>query len=294
MKGKTVVITGATAGIGKAAAIKLATLGADLALVARNLPKAEGVAAEIQRRVPRASVRVFLGDLASLDSVRTVAKELEAELPQIDVLINNAGVAATASRRTNDGYDEMLAANYLGPVLLTHLLLDRLRASAPSRVVVTGSEAHRLPGRFDVERFEELGPYSTPWAAQLAYGRTKLLDILFADELARRLDPAEVTVNSLCPGFVATELVREAGSLEPMMRVMSRTPFVRTPAQGARIVVKLASSAELEGVSGRFCTSTPGAGLIPSAGPRRDPAVARRVYQRTCDLLGIAPVPLRP
>jgi NAD(P)-dependent dehydrogenase (short-subunit alcohol dehydrogenase family) len=234
-------------------------------------------------------VRTFHGDLADLASVRAVAAELVAGVERIDVLVNNAGVAASKARTTVDGFDEMLEANYLGPFLLTHLLLDRIRASTPARIVVVGSEAHRVAGRFDAERFEDLGHYSG-LTAQVAYGRTKLLDLLMADELARRLDGTGVTVNSLCPGLVATELTREAGPAARLAGVMSLTPLVRTPEQGARMTVRLASSASVEGVTGKFFSSTPGAGLLPTAGPRRDPAIARRVYERTCELLGVAPI----
>ncbi|MGH9136813.1 MAG: SDR family oxidoreductase [Acidimicrobiales bacterium] len=289
MKGKTVLITGATAGIGKAAAIELARRGADLALVARNPDKAGTAVGEITTAAPGTAVQVFRADLADTSQVRAVADEITSQLGRIDVLVNNAGIAARRSRRTVDGYDEMFAANYLGPFLLTHVLLDKVRSSAPARIVIVGSEAHRMAGTFDPERFEQLDEYSG-LGVQLAYGRTKLLDILFADELARRLDGSRITVNSLCPGAVATELSREIGPGSSLGRLASLTPFLRTPEQGARMTVRLASSPEVEGVTGRFFTSTPGAGLLPTVAARRDPAIAARVYERTCKLVGVDPV----
>ena len=160
MEGKVVLITGATAGIGQAAAVELARRGAAISLVARNPDRAEATARVIADAAPTApAVRTFLADLADLEAVRSVATEVAKELEHIDVLVNNAGIAARRQRITVDGLDEMLAANYLGPFLLTHLLLDTMRASAPSRIVIVGSEAHRFAGKLDPERFEAFDPY---------------------------------------------------------------------------------------------------------------------------------------
>lgn len=285
MHGKHVVITGATAGIGKVAAFELARKGAAVSIVARNPEKAKGVIDELTDAVPGAEVRVFRADLAELGDVRRVVPQILEALPVIDVLIDNAGVAAGSPQITGDGHDAMLASNYLGPFLLTELLLDRMVASAPSRIVITGSEAHRVAGRFDAESFETFGRYGGP-SAQLAYGRTKLLDLLWADELARRLDGTGVTVNSLCPGMVATDLAG-TGAVGKVAKLLSATPAVRRPEQGAAIIVKLASDPALEGVTGRFFSSTPGAGFLPTSGIRRDPATADRVVERTRALVGL-------
>jgi NAD(P)-dependent dehydrogenase (short-subunit alcohol dehydrogenase family) len=292
-RGKTIVITGATAGIGQAAAVELARRGAQVVLVARNPEKAKATTALIEQAAPGATVRTVHGDLASMASARAAAGELVDGLDRIDVLVNNAGISAAQHRETNEGYDEMLAANYLGPFLLTHLVLPKLRASTPARIVVVASEAHRAPGRWDVERFEDVGSYSGALAAQLAYGRTKLFDLLFANELARRLDGEGITVNSLCPGLVATSLARESGNRVERVGLMiaKRSPFVRTPEQGARMTVRLADADDVEGVTGRFFSSTPGASRVPAVKARRDPQLARRLYERTCGLLGIEPVP---
>ena len=288
--GKLVVITGATAGIGKVAAIELAKRGAELALVCRNPTKAAGVVAEITQAVPDAQVRVFRADLSELAQVRAVGAELVAELDRIDVLVNNAGLAARRAEATVEGFDDMLAANYLGPFLLTHLVLDLVRAAAPSRVVIVGSEAHRMAGAFDPETFENMGEYAGPVAAQIAYGRTKLLDLLLSDELARRLAGTGVTVNSLCPGGVATDMM-DVGPLGAVTRVLARTPLMNTPEQGAQMTIRLATDPSLDGVTGGFYSTTPGAGLFPTAAPRRDPAIARRVYERTCELVGVEELP---
>ncbi len=279
------MITGATAGIGRAAALEMARLGASMVVVARNASKAESLKARVTEASVGASVRTFLADLSSLEQVRRVAAEIAEQVGRIDVLVNNAGIAASRNRSTGEGFDEMLASNYLGPFLLTHLLTGSLRASAPARVVIVGSEAHRLTGRFDPERFEQMGSYSG-LNAQLRYGRTKLLDLLWADHLARLSQGSGFTVNSLCPGFVATELVRESRLAERPMQVLSATPIVYTPEQGARMTVRLASDPSLEGVTGGFFSSTPGMGRLPKVRARRDPAIAERVYERTLQLIG--------
>jgi NAD(P)-dependent dehydrogenase (short-subunit alcohol dehydrogenase family) len=279
--GKEVLITGATSGIGKAAAFELARMGAKLSVLGRDRARMEALGVD---------ARLFQADLSQLAQVRSVAAEIGSVLGRIDVLVNNAGVAARGSRTTSEGFDEMLAANYLGPFLLTHLLLDRVRASAPARIVITGSEAHRLAGRFDPENFEAMGEYSG-LSAQLAYGRTKLLDVLFGDELGRRLRGSGVTANSLCPGLVNTGLVREVPGADRISRLLSATPVVRTPEQGARMLIRLAAGADVEGRTGSFHTSTPGMRVLPPVPSRRNPAVASRVYERTCDLVGVTPLP---
>ncbi len=281
--GRRVVITGATSGIGRAAALELARRGASLAIVCRNRGKGETTAAEIEAAVPGASVDLVRGDLADLASVRSAAKELRDCSDHIDVLINNAGVHEVALRLTVDGFDHMLASNYLGPFLLTNLLLDRVMAATPARVIVVASEAHRLAGRLDVERFEDLGDYGSLGSFR-AYGRTKLLDILFAAELARRLAGTGVTANSLCPGTVATNLYGQMGALRPLV---SRIPLVRTAEQGARTTVRLACDPALVDVTGRYFTSVPGLGLVPPVRARRNAELQRRIWERTAALVGL-------
>jgi retinol dehydrogenase-12 len=282
-----VVITGATSGIGQAAALELARQGAWLTIVCRNADKGTATVAELRDAVPGLSADIILCDLSDLASVRRAGQELTERYDEIDVLINNAGVSDTQSSRTADGFDHMMASNYLGPYLLTRLVLDRVKAASPSRIVVVGSEAHRMAGLFDPERFEDLGPYG-PMNNNLAYGRTKLLDQLFTNELARRLNGTGVTANSVCPGFVATNLV-DMGPLRPMIEAATRTPFVNTPAEGARLVVRLATDPGLEGVTGRFYTTTPGMNLLPPVPAMLDAGLQRRIWERTERLVGLTP-----
>jgi retinol dehydrogenase 12 len=282
-----VVITGATSGIGQAAALELARQGAWLTIVCRNADKGTATVAELRDAVPGLSADIILCDLSDLASVRRAGQELTERYDEIDVLINNAGVSDTQSSRTADGFDHMMASNYLGPYLLTRLVLDRVKAASPSRIVVVGSEAHRMAGLFDPERFEDLGPYG-PMNNNLAYGRTKLLDQLFTNELARRLNGTGVTANSVCPGFVATNLV-DMGPLRPMIEAATRTPFVNTPAEGARLVVRLATDPGLEAVTGRFYTTTPGMNLLPPVPAMLDAGLQRRIWERTERLVGLTP-----
>lgn len=283
--GQQVVITGATSGIGKAAALELARRGAALTIFCRNADKGRDTVAEIERAAPGASATLVEGDLADLVSVRRAAQELRDRHPRIDVLIDNAGVHATAPRKAS-GFDQMLVVNYLGPFLLTSLLLNELAAAAPARIIVVSSEAHRLAGRLDPESFEELGDYGLLRSFR-AYGRTKLLDILFAAELARRLAGTGVTVNSLCPGTVATSLYGSLPILRTVVPALARTPLVRTAEQGARMTVRLATDPSLAGVSGRYFTSTPGLDLLPPARARRDANLGRRIWERTAGLVGL-------
>jgi NAD(P)-dependent dehydrogenase (short-subunit alcohol dehydrogenase family) len=282
-----VVITGATSGIGQATALELARQGARLTIVCRNTDKGSATVAELRDAVPGLSADVVRCDLADLDSVRRAGFELVDRYDAIDVLINNAGVNATQWSTTPEGFDHMMASNYLGPFLLTRLVLERVKAGAPSRIVVVGSEAHRLAGPLDAERFEDLGRYGA-MNNNVAYGRTKLLDQLFTIELARRLEGTGVTANSVCPGLVATNLV-DMGPLRPLMQAATRTPFVSTPAEGARLVVRLATDPELESVSGRFYTSTPGMRLLPPVPAMLDTRLQQRIWERTEELVGWSP-----
>src|SRR5688572_10827258 len=156
-----VVITGATSGIGNAAALELARQGARLTIVCRNDDKGAATVAQLREAVPGLLVDVVRCDLADLESVRRAGYELVDRYDAIDVLIDNAGVNDTQSSRTSEGFDHMMASNYLGPFLLTRLVLDRVKTAAPSRIVVVGSEAHRMAGPFDPERFEKLGRYGS-------------------------------------------------------------------------------------------------------------------------------------
>jgi len=178
----------------------------------------------------------------------------------------------------------MLASNYLGPFLLTNLLLDRVTAAPAARVIVVASEAHRIAGRLHPERFEDLGDFGVLGSFR-AYGRTKLLDILFARELARRLAGTGATANSLCPGTVATNLYGQMRALRAIAPALSRIPLLRTAEQGARMTVRLASDPALADVTGRYFTSAPGVALLPPVRALRSASLQLRIWERTAALV---------
>jgi NAD(P)-dependent dehydrogenase (short-subunit alcohol dehydrogenase family) len=279
------VVTGATNGIGEAAAIELARRGARVAIVARNPTKAEATVGRITAATPGAPVDVFIGDLALMADVRRVAAEIADRYEHIDVLVNNAGIQLREQQATSEGLPEMVAVNYLAPWLLTSLLRDRLVASAPSRVVVTASEGHRLGWTVDPDAIlTDVSPFGRG-GVMGAYGKSKLLDVLFTFELADRLAGTGVTANCGCPGLVATGLAGTENLADRVATRLSRTPLVRRPDQGARVLVRLATDPEFATRTGQFVSSTPGAGLLPAIPAVRDKDLRRRLWERTEALL---------
>lgn len=284
--GKIAIVTGGTSGIGKEIARGLVRAGFLVGIVCRNEMRGAATVEELTRDVPGARVETFIGDLSVLMDVRRVAASLEERFDRLDVLVDNAGVHLLRAKVSADGYDRMIATNHLGPFLLTNLLLGLLEKGAPSRVVVVASEAHRQADRFEVERLAEPGSYG-PAGSLRVYGRSKLLNILFAQELARRMAGGGVAVNAMCPGAVATGLFRDVPGSGRAAALLARTPVLRTPAQGARMALRLALDEEFEGRSGGFYSSTPGAGLLPAAGALKNPELQRAVWDCSARLVGL-------
>ena len=246
-KMKTIVVTGATSGIGRATALGLAKLGSRLILVGRDAGRAEETSAEIQNVTGRNDVEVVRGDFAQLAEVRRVAGELIARTEAIHVLVNNAGVTMMKRTTTPDGFETTFAVNHLAYFLLTGLLLPRLRAAAPAaRIVNVASDAHRW-GALDLDDLQN----ERQFKAMKVYGQSKTANLLFTRELARRLAGSGVTVNALHPGAVATRLGRGNG---PVLDLVQRAIglFMKSPEQGAATSIHLASAAALDGVSGRY------------------------------------------
>lgn len=247
MEGKLVVVTGATAGIGKEAARGLAAMGARVVLVGRNPEKSHAVAEEI-RAAATGSVDVALADFASLRSVRQLAETLTDRYQRIDVLLSNAGVLRVRRAVTADGLEETFAVNHLASFLLTNLLVARLKESAPSRVVVVASAAH-YGQTLDFDDLQSERGYK----AMRTYGRSKLANVMFTYKLAGELEGSGVTVNCLHPGFVATSL--GSGNripVKPFMALFRLTGRAISVEQGADTPIYLASSPEVEGVNGKY------------------------------------------
>jgi len=280
------LVTGATNGIGEAAAIELGRRGARVGVVARNPAKADATVERIRAATPNAPVDVFIGDLALMADVRKVAAEVLDRYERIDVLVNNAGIQLPEQRATAEGLPEMVAVNYLAPWLLTSLLRDRLVKSAPARVVVTASEAHRFGWTVDPDTIlTDTSPFGGGAGVMSAYGKSKLLDVLFTLELADRLSGTGVTANCCCPGLVATGLAGTDNLADRVATRLSSTFLVRRPEQGARVLVRLATEPAFATRTGEFISSTPMAGILPAMPAVRDVALRRRLWDVTADLL---------
>jgi NAD(P)-dependent dehydrogenase (short-subunit alcohol dehydrogenase family) len=246
MQGKTVLITGANQGIGKASAVALGKLGAKLVLVCRSPDKGRTAAGDIERAGAK-SVELLVGDMGSQADIRRVAAEFKAKHDRLDVLLNNAGVLVTTRRTTVDGIEETFGVNHLGYFLLTNLLLDVLKASERSRVVSVSSEAHRRAKM----HWEDLQFKKTSYSAFAAYGQSKLANILFTRSLARRLAGTGVTANCLHPCVIASGFGQTYGGVISLLIKVAR-PFMITTEQGAQTSVFLASSPDVEGVTGKY------------------------------------------
>ena len=278
MTGRTVLVTGATSGIGKATALGLAARGAHLAITGRDSGRTEAAAREI-RAAGGGQVDVFVADLSSRSEVRRLAAEVLQRLPRLDVLINNVGGYWNTRRVTADGLEHTFALNHLAPFLLTNLLLDRLKDTAPARVVTVSSHAH-AGGRMDFDDLQGARSYS----GARAYNQSKLANVLFTYELARRLRGTSVTANALHPGVVRTSFGAEGPAGVQRLLVPLIRPFMKSPAQGAATSIHLASAPELEEVTGRyFANSAP----RTSSGPSYDQAAASRLWRMSAGPAGL-------
>ena len=259
MDGKTCLITGGSDGIGYEAARELARLGANVVIAGRNPVKTASAASRIIEDTGNRSVRFMLADLSSQAEVRRLAAQVKEELPRLDVLINNAGAVFLSHRRSVDGIEMTFALNHLGPFLLTTLLLDLLRGSSPARIVNVSSGAHFSARDF---RLEDL-PMPESGGGYRAYARSKLCNILFTYELARRLEGTGLTVNALHPGLVRTNIARNNGLLGRIVNLLIGAGGV-SAARGARTMTYLASSPDVEGITGRYfvdCRDVPSSAL---------------------------------
>jgi len=280
MNGKTCLVTGATHGVGLATARALAAAGATVLVHGRDPGLGSSVAASLSRETGNAAVRFVRADFMHLDEVRELAQEL-ARLPRLDVLINNAGLIDGRQRHsTAEGFDATFGVNHLAPFLLTNLLLPKLEQSAPARVVVVASEAHRSAGWLDFD--DLMNTRVGPWRA---YARSKLANLLFVRALAKRTAASGVTVNAAHPGLVASALFRGTPRALKLLLATVVRPFMRSAARGAETSVYLAASPEVAGKTGGYYSDR--RELTP-ADPARCDVATGRLWAESVRLTGLA------
>jgi NAD(P)-dependent dehydrogenase (short-subunit alcohol dehydrogenase family) len=279
MTGRTVVVTGATSGIGKATALGLAAMGAHVAITGRDRGRTEAAAGEIQSS-GGGQVDAFVADMSSQAEVRQLATELLRDVPRINVLVNNVGGYWDTRHVTADGLEHTFAVNHLAPFLMTNLLLDRLKKSGPARVVTVASNAQSM-GNIDFDDLQDERSYS----GARAYNQSKLANVMFTYELARRLRGSTVTANALHPGLVSTSFGADDPAVIQRLIVPFIRPFMKTPAKGAATSIYLASAGDLDQVSGFFFSKSK---PTKSSTLSYNRAVAKRLWNVSADLVALS------
>jgi len=280
MQDKICLVTGANSGVGKATALGLARMGATVVMVCRNQAKGEEAQKEVQAQSGNSDVHLLLADLSSQQSIRKLVAQFQQQFSQLHVLINNAGTTLLSRRETVDGLEKTFAVNYLAPFLLTNLLLDTLKASAPARIVNVSSDSHEA-GYINMDDLQSKNDYSF----MKVYGQSKLALVLFTYELARRLEGTGVTVNALHPGFVATNIGQS--DVGPFARVIAKAMmlFGTSPEKGAATSLYLASSPDVANVTGKYFEKSK---LHPSAPISHDEALQHRLWDESVKLTNIS------
>ena len=278
MQGKTVVITGGTSGIGEVAAMALARLGARIVLVARNKSRANATLARLRRSAHGLDHCAYFADLTCLAEMKRVAAQIADKEPPIDVLINNAGALLAARRLTEDGLECTFALNHMAYFVVTAGLRERLLASGAARIINTASAAHE-GATLDFDNLQS----AKGFGAVKAYGRSKLCNILFTRELARRLRDTGVTANCLHPGFVATRFADESGGLISHLAWLAKF-FAISPAEGAETIIYLASSLDVAQTTGQYFYKRLPTRPSPAA---QDDRSALLLWQRSAALAGM-------
>jgi len=278
MKGKTVVITGATSGIGEVAALTLAKMGARIVAVARSRQRGEATLAQLRSSAPGIAHEMHFADLLRLKEMKRVAAQIADQESRIDVLINNAGAIFATRQLTEDGLERTFALNHMAYFVVTAGLRERLLASGPSRIINTASAAH-LGANLDFDDLQSAKSY----LAMKTYGRSKLCNILFTRELARRLRGSDATTNCLHPGFVATRFGDQSGGLISRFVWLAKF-FAMSPTNGARTIVYLASPEVAEATGQYFCRCLP---TTPSS-LAQDDVAAMELWHRSAALAGMS------
>ncbi len=272
------LITGGTSGIGKATAIALAAMGASVTITGRNRERGEQAVMEVRRESGNEEVELILADLAVQAEVRRLAEEFRERHDRLDVLVNNAGLVISERTETPDGMETQFAINHLAPFLLTNLLLDLLKSSTLSRIVTVSSEGHRW-GKMDLDDLQSTKRYR----GFPVYGMTKLANILFTRELAERLRSTGVTANCLHPGGVSTNFGNNnSGVMTLLFRAFK--PFMRTPEQGADTVIYLASSPDVEGMTGKYLADRK---IKVASDAAYDETLQKKLWEKSEELTGL-------
>ena len=275
MTGKVCIVTGANTGIGKETALGLARLGATVVMVCRDRARAETAQREIKQNSGNRQVELMLCDFSSQNSIRQFAQDFKQQYERLDVLVNNAGVVLRVRSLTEDGLESTFAINHLGYFLVTNLLLDILKMSAPSRIINVSSVAHRF-GKLDINGW----PTGRDYSSFGAYANSKLANVLFTYELARRLEGSGVTANCLHPGGVGTNLYR---GLPKFLQALIKLVTIG-PERGARTSIFLASSPEVEGITGKYFVRSR---QQESSEASRNKEAARTLWEVSAELTGV-------
>jgi len=279
MNGKICLVTGGTSGIGKATAQALAQMGATVVIAGRNAPRTAQLVGEIRSASGNKNVDSLLADLSSQQEVRRLANEFKSKYSHLHVLLNNAGAVFLKRQLSVDGIEMTFALNHLGSFLLTNLLLDTLKASAPARVINVSSNAH-ASGKIEFDNLQGERGYSPR-----VYENSKLANILFTIELARRLEGTGVTVNALHPGFVATGFAKNNGKVIAALVSTFAPRVARSPAKGAETSIYLASSTDVDGITGKYFYDSH---MLPAAPQATDMLVARKLWGVSVKLVHLA------
>jgi NAD(P)-dependent dehydrogenase (short-subunit alcohol dehydrogenase family) len=287
MKGKICVVTGSNSGIGKETALSLAKMGAHVVMVVRNQERGEKARLEIVKQTGNNSIDLMICDLSSMDSIRRFAQEFKRKYDRLDVLVNNAGAMFNKREVTPEGFERTLAVNYLGPFLLTHEMLDLLKSSAPSRIINVSSGLAKN-GKVDHDDLQSAKNYEgTKAYARVrapVYANSKLMLMMFTYELARRLKGTGVTANVLMPGFVATNLGKNSGSLSSSLMFKMVRPMQINATKGAETSVYLASSNDVKDATGKCFAKKKEVTTCPAS---YDDDLQKSLWKKTESMLGL-------
>jgi NAD(P)-dependent dehydrogenase (short-subunit alcohol dehydrogenase family) len=287
LQGKICLVTGSNSGIGKETARDLAKMGATVVMVVRSKERGEKSQKEIVKQSGNSSVDLMICDLSSMESIRQFSEEFKKKYKRLDVLVNNAGAVFSRREVTPEGFERTFAVNYLGPFLLTHQLLNLLKSSAPSRIINVSSGLAK-DGKVNLDDLQGeniTGKKSVSHARSPFYANTKLMLILYTYELARRLKGSGVTANVLLPGFTATNLGKNSGSLRSSIMFKMVRPMQQSAKKGAETSIYLASSDEVKGITGKCFAKKKETTTCPAS---YDEDLQRRLWIKTESLLGIA------